>query len=243
MSATVCSRHGPWNGDLHLALHHFDRRRDAARALCCARPPFDGGNEWKDRDRRTFTSDRREGGDVTGRLADRPCDQQRRRARACDHHRRNPVGGRGQGSLHRPLRQGDAPRGALPGRSQNAGHTLVVDGETFALQLIPSGVLYGHITPVIGNGVVVDPRVLLDEVAMLEARGIDCSRTQGVGERPPDPPVPPAHRPGHGAPPRQERARHHQARRWTGLRRQGIACGIRILDLSTPVLRGSSTLS
>jgi adenylosuccinate synthase len=58
----------------------------------------------------------------------------------------------------------------------NAGHTLVVEGETFALQLIPSGVLYAHITPVIGNGVVVDPRVLLDEVALLEGRGIDCSR-------------------------------------------------------------------
>ena len=39
----------------------------------------------------------------------------------------------------------------------NAGHTIVVDGETFALQLVPSGVLYDHITPVIGNGVVVDP--------------------------------------------------------------------------------------
>ena len=63
----------------------------------------------------------------------------------------------------------------------NAGHTLVVDGETFALQLIPSGVLYGHITPVIGNGVVVDPKVLLDEVAMLEARGIDCSRLKVSG--------------------------------------------------------------
>jgi adenylosuccinate synthase len=63
----------------------------------------------------------------------------------------------------------------------NAGHTLVVDGETFALQLIPSGVLYGHITPVIGNGVVVDPRVLLDEVAMLEGRGIDCSRLKVSG--------------------------------------------------------------
>ncbi|MFP3902505.1 MAG: adenylosuccinate synthase [Acidimicrobiia bacterium] len=58
----------------------------------------------------------------------------------------------------------------------NAGHTLVVDGETFALQLIPSGVLYGHITPVIGNGVVVDPAVLLAEVDALESRGIDCSR-------------------------------------------------------------------
>ena len=63
----------------------------------------------------------------------------------------------------------------------NAGHTLVVDGETFALQLIPSGVLYGHITPVIGNGVVVDPAVLLDEVAMLEQRGIDCSRLRVSG--------------------------------------------------------------
>jgi adenylosuccinate synthase len=58
----------------------------------------------------------------------------------------------------------------------NAGHTLVVGGETFALQLIPSGVLYPHITPVIGNGVVVDPRVLLDEIDMLERRSIDCSR-------------------------------------------------------------------
>ncbi|HET6950914.1 MAG TPA: adenylosuccinate synthase [Acidimicrobiales bacterium] len=58
----------------------------------------------------------------------------------------------------------------------NAGHTLVVDGETFALQLIPSGVLYDHITPVIGNGVVVDPQVLLDEVDMLERRGRSCAR-------------------------------------------------------------------
>jgi adenylosuccinate synthase len=63
----------------------------------------------------------------------------------------------------------------------NAGHTLVVDGETFALQLIPSGVLYPHITPVIGNGVVVDPAVLLAEVAMLEARGIDCSNLKVSG--------------------------------------------------------------
>ena len=39
----------------------------------------------------------------------------------------------------------------------NAGHTMVVDGQSFALQLVPSGVLYDHIVPVIGNGVVVDP--------------------------------------------------------------------------------------
>ncbi len=63
----------------------------------------------------------------------------------------------------------------------NAGHTLVVDGETFKLQLIPSGVLYPHITPVIGNGVVVDPAVLLAEIDMLEGRGIDCSKLKVSG--------------------------------------------------------------
>jgi adenylosuccinate synthase len=63
----------------------------------------------------------------------------------------------------------------------NAGHTIVVDGETFALQLVPSGVLYDHITPVIGNGVVVDPLVLLEEVDTLAAKGIDTSRLRVSG--------------------------------------------------------------
>ena len=63
----------------------------------------------------------------------------------------------------------------------NAGHTLVVDGESFALQLIPSGVLYDHITPVIGNGVVVDPKVLLAEMDMLTSRGVDCSTLKVSG--------------------------------------------------------------
>lgn len=63
----------------------------------------------------------------------------------------------------------------------NAGHTLVVDGESFALQLVPSGVLYDHIVPVIGNGVVVDPVVLLAEVDMLTAKGVDCSRLRVSG--------------------------------------------------------------
>ncbi len=58
----------------------------------------------------------------------------------------------------------------------NAGHRIVVDGEAFALQLVPSGVLYPHITPVIGNGVVVDPGVLFDELDVLEAKGVDVSR-------------------------------------------------------------------
>ncbi len=63
----------------------------------------------------------------------------------------------------------------------NAGHTIVVEGESFALQLVPSGVLYDHITPVIGNGVVVDPGVLLKEMAMLESKGVDTSRLKVSG--------------------------------------------------------------
>jgi adenylosuccinate synthase len=63
----------------------------------------------------------------------------------------------------------------------NAGHTVVVDGDTFALQLLPSGILYPSITPVIGNGVVVDPAVLLDEIDVLTAKGIDCSRLKVSG--------------------------------------------------------------
>jgi len=55
----------------------------------------------------------------------------------------------------------------------NAGHTIVVDGEMFKLQLVPSGVLYPWVTPIIGNGVVVEPSVLFDEIDMLESKGID----------------------------------------------------------------------
>ena len=56
----------------------------------------------------------------------------------------------------------------------NAGHTLVVDGQVFKLQLVPSGVLYPHVTPVIGNGVVVDPVVLIEEMDRLSEGGVDC---------------------------------------------------------------------
>jgi len=63
----------------------------------------------------------------------------------------------------------------------NAGHTLVVGGESFALQLVPSGVLYDHVIPVIGNGVVVDPRVLLTEMEMLESRGVSTERLRISG--------------------------------------------------------------
>ena len=64
----------------------------------------------------------------------------------------------------------------------NAGHRIVVNGEAFALQLVPSGVLYGHITPVIGNGVVVDPAVLLAEMDVLNAKGVDTTRLVVSGD-------------------------------------------------------------
>jgi adenylosuccinate synthase len=58
----------------------------------------------------------------------------------------------------------------------NAGHTILAEGHTLKLQLIPSGILYPHITSVIADGVVVDPRVLLQEMDGLAALGIDPSR-------------------------------------------------------------------
>ena len=58
----------------------------------------------------------------------------------------------------------------------NAGHTVVVGDEKYALHLLPSGILTPGVTPVIGNGVVVDPGVLFQEIDALTARGVDCSK-------------------------------------------------------------------
>ncbi|WP_159624615.1 adenylosuccinate synthase [Actinomyces sp. zg296] len=57
----------------------------------------------------------------------------------------------------------------------NAGHTVVIDGEKFAFHLLPAGVLTPGVTPIIGNGVVVDLEVLFAEIADIEARGKDAS--------------------------------------------------------------------
>src|SRR5436853_7806183 len=54
----------------------------------------------------------------------------------------------------------------------NAGHTLVLDGVTYKLSLLPSGVVRPGKLSVIGNGVVLDPRALLDEIARLQAQGV-----------------------------------------------------------------------
>jgi adenylosuccinate synthase len=58
----------------------------------------------------------------------------------------------------------------------NAGHTVVIGDESYALHLLPSGVLSKHSVPVIGNGVVIDPAVLIKEIDDIEARGVSCER-------------------------------------------------------------------
>ncbi len=58
----------------------------------------------------------------------------------------------------------------------NAGHTIVVGSEKYALHLLPSGILTPGCTPIIGNGVVVDLGVLFEEIDGLNARGVDTSR-------------------------------------------------------------------
>jgi adenylosuccinate synthase len=58
----------------------------------------------------------------------------------------------------------------------NAGHTIVVGGEKYAVHLLPSGILTPSVTPVIGNGVVLDLGVLFNEIDMLNRRGIDAGR-------------------------------------------------------------------
>ena len=77
------------------------------------------------------------------------------------------VGGQDGGPVHYVVRyQG----------GNNAGHTVVVDGQRYALHLLPSGILTPGVVPVIGNGVVIDPAVLLEELRGLQERGVDTSR-------------------------------------------------------------------
>lgn len=65
----------------------------------------------------------------------------------------------------------------------NAGHTIVVKGEKFAMRLIPSGILSGHTVAVIAHGVVLNPKVLIGEIEMLKAHGIDVDKNLKLAEK------------------------------------------------------------
>ena len=58
----------------------------------------------------------------------------------------------------------------------NAGHTIVVGKEKFALQLLPSGIMRSNVIPIIANGVVLEPSVLIAEIDSIQTRGISCDR-------------------------------------------------------------------
>lgn len=65
----------------------------------------------------------------------------------------------------------------------NAGHTVNVNGEKYALHLIPSGILSNKTIAVIGNGVVIDPKVLIEEINMLKGHGINVDKYLKISEK------------------------------------------------------------
>ncbi|MDR2480194.1 MAG: adenylosuccinate synthase [Treponema sp.] len=65
----------------------------------------------------------------------------------------------------------------------NAGHTIVIGGEEYALHLIPSGVFYPDKIAILGAGMVIDPVALFDEIRMLEERGIDTTGRIFISDR------------------------------------------------------------
>ena len=93
----------------------------------------------------------------------------------------------------------------------NAGHTVVIDDEKYALHLLPSGILTPGCTPVIGNGVVVDLGVLFEEIDGLEARGVDTRALRGQLRRARHRGVQPDARQGHRAVPRLAPDRYDRA--------------------------------
>lgn len=64
----------------------------------------------------------------------------------------------------------------------NAGHTVVVDGKKFGLHLIPAGIMSQRANCVIGNGVVIDPKVLFEEIEELESNGVSCDHLRISGQ-------------------------------------------------------------
>ena len=99
-----------------------------------------------------------------------------------------------------------------PNGGNNAGHTVVVNGQKFELKLLPAGILSDNAVPVIGNGVVVNPEALFAEIDGLEARGADTSRLKISANAHLVAPLPPDHGQGDRAFPRQARYRHYRPR-------------------------------
>ncbi len=100
----------------------------------------------------------------------------------------------------------------------NAGHTIIFEETTLKLHLIPSGILYPHIISIIGNGVVINPEVIIREMRNLEALGDIHRQPAHQLQRPPHPPLPRgAGRPHRGLA-RRGRPGHHAARHRPHLR-------------------------
>ena len=134
---------------------------------------------------------------------------------------RRPMGRRRQGSHRRP----DCPRRQrhrpLLGRQQRRSHDHQRSQGVFALHIVPAGIFYPDKTCIVGNGVAVDPAVLLDEIASLEARGVSTERLVDQRSRPRRHALPPDHRSAGRAAARRRRRRHHRPRHRPLLRRQG----------------------
>ena len=112
----------------------------------------------------------------------------------------------------------------------NAGHTVIAEGRLLKLQLIPSGILYPHITSVIADGVVVDPSSPEGGRRGPRDRGRRVP-PGGQRQRAHDHAVPPGIGEGHRTLPGQERARHHQARDRPAYGDKAARIGLRIQDL------------
>lgn len=78
---------------------------------------------------------------------------------------------------------GDADIAVRATGGDNAGHTIKANGVKYAMHLIPSGLLSGHTTGVIGNGVVLNPEVLLEEIDNLESHGYDIEKYLKISEK------------------------------------------------------------
>ena len=113
----------------------------------------------------------------------------------------------------------------------NAGHTIIAEGRLLKLNLVPSGVLYPHITNVIADGVVVDPAVLLRELDELTASGVDVERAEAVAQRAPDHALSPRAGEGDAAVPGLQRAGTTKRGIGPAYADRAARVGIRVQDL------------